>query len=492
MGAMQMNGHLNSIRSTILAAGLTWKQTTARNVASMKRGRLSFGPLCCLLLSGTGVPVAAQALEPADLRVTGDWQIQATVQFNQAKPGEGAKTVTETLAVSPAALLTIQGERHAWLPLFNPQAGGWSKGPALQGVKAQECATLHLLDPQSLTLRTGPEAAAPLLELGKDYAADLAWGTFGRLPGGRIQEGQTVFASYRHGELRIDSVILTPEGRILLRQGEPRSAAPMQPPLKNGERRLANIWLPGRVSKLSADHLFPISETAYPEPPPEHPAAAEKYLPKAMQKLRDGSPLRILAWGDSVTVGSYLPDPAHERWQEQFVARLRQRFPAARIELLTEAWGGRNTGSYLSEPPGSAHNYQQKVLDTKPDLIVSEFVNDAGLTPDQVETRYGKLLADFKRIGAEWIILTPHYVRPDWMGLTKERDIDDDPRPYVKGLRRFAARYQVALADAALRCGRLWRQGIPYSALMLNSINHPDARGMSLFADSLMALFPLQ
>jgi hypothetical protein len=35
----------------------------------------------------------------------------------------------------------------------------------------------------------------------------------------------------------------------------------------------------------------------------------------------------------------------------------------------------------------------------------------------------------------------------------------------------------------------LWRQGIPYNALMLNAINHPDARGMRLFADALMALF---
>ena len=458
----------------------------------MKFRSLPLGPLCLAMLFWTGVAAAGQAPNLAELRVTGDWQIQVTVRLDAAKPGGGVKTVTETLAVSPAALLTIKAERHASLPLFNAQAGGWSKGPALQGVRAQECATLHLLVPGSLTLRTGPEADAPLLELGKDYAADLAWGTFGRLAGGRIREGQAVFASYQCGELRIDSVILTPEGRILVRKGEPRSAAPLQPPLKEGERRLANIWLPGRVSKFSPDHLFPITETAYPEPPPEHPSAAEKLLPKTMQKIRDGRPLRILAWGDSVTVGTYLPDPARERWQEQFVTRLRQRFPTARIELLTEAWGGRNTGSYLAEPPGSVHNYQEKVLDTKPDLIVSEFVNDAGLTPEQVETRYGKLLADFTKIGAEWIILTPHYVRPDWMGLTKERDIDEDPRPYVKGLRRFAAQHQVALADAALRYGRLWRQGIPYSVLMLNSINHPDARGMSLFADSLMALFPSQ
>jgi len=191
-----------------------------------------------------------------------------------------------------------------------------------------------------------------------------------------------------------------------------------------------------------------------------------------------------------VTVGSFVPDFERQRWQEQFVARLRERFPRAKIELVTEAGGGRNTSSYLDEPPGSEHNYREKVLGAKPDLVVSEFVNDAGLSPEQVQERYGRLLGDFRGIGAEWIILTPHYVRPDWMGLAREREIDDDPRPYVAGLRRFAAARGVALADASLRWGRLWRQGIPYSTLMLNSINHPDARGMKLFADSLMALFP--
>jgi hypothetical protein len=125
----------------------------------------------------------------------------------------------------------------------------------------------------------------------------------------------------------------------------------------------------------------------------------------------------------------------------------------------------------------------------KPDLIISEFVNDAGLTPEQVEERYSGLLRDFREIGAEWIILTPHYVRPDWMNLTRERDIDEDPRPYVHGLRQFAAKHNVALADASLRYGRLWRQGIPYNTLMLNAINHPNARGMQLFADALIALF---
>lgn len=47
----------------------------------------------------------------------------------------------------------------------------------------------------------------------------------------------------------------------------------------------------------------------------------------------------------------------------------------------------------------------------------------------------------------------------------------------------------VGLADASLRWGPLWRQGIPYSTLLVNAINHPNAQGVKLFANALMALY---
>jgi len=416
---------------------------------------------------------------PADFKLAGDWDVKATVDGKSA-----------TLRVPPSELVTVTAEKHDSLPVFNPKAGGWVKGLQLRGVRAQETTTPFLLDKTSLVLRAGPEASAETFRVGEDYDADLAWGTVGRLAKGRIQERQPIYASYRHSLLRLDAVVQTSDGSIELRQGKPLSAAPLAPGITSGEKHLGNIWLPGHIAKLNEDHLFPILEAAYPEPAKPSPTAAERSAPKALQKLRSGERLRLLAWGDSVTVGTYVPDWQRNRWQDQFVARLKERFPKASIELVTEAWGGRNTGSYLAEPPGSEHNYREKVLGAKPDLIVSEFVNDAGLTPAQVEERYAKFLADFQGAGAEWIILTPHYVRPDWMGMSRERDVDNDPRPYVAGLRQFAAKHNVALGDAALRYGRIWRQGIPYTTVMLNSINHPDARGMKLFADALMELFP--
>ena len=246
----------------------------------------------------------------------------------------------------------------------------------------------------------------------------------------------------------------------------------------------------GNVASLDNDvNIYPLLEQAYPEQPPQSPCVAEKLLPKTYAKLVNGEKVRILAWGDSVTVGTFVPDPAKQRWQMQFLARLSAQFPKADIVLETEAWGGRNTNSYFAVLPGQEHNYKEKVLDRRPDLIISEFVNDGGFTREMTYKNYSRIRDDFKAVGAEWIILTPHYVRPDWMGLKSEKNVDNDPRVYVTAIREFAAENNIAVADASLRYGRLWRRGIPCSSLMMNAINHPNPFGMSLFADAIIALF---
>ncbi|MGZ4961052.1 MAG: SGNH/GDSL hydrolase family protein [Limisphaerales bacterium] len=424
----------------------------------------------------------------AELKLSGDWQVEVTA--TQPRFLRSAETLSANLTISPSAEREAQFERYDSLPIFQPTVPVWAgEGTVLRGLRTCETASDGMLVADSLRVYTNFDATPVALQAGKDYGADLRWSAIGRLSNGSIQAGQPVFASYRFYQSRLDAVVQTGKNNILIREGIPTNTTAMLPPLEKGDKLLATIWIPGRTTKLTAENVFPILETKYPEPPKSHPSQAELRIPKSLNKLRRGEPIRILAWGDSVTDAGYLPHPETDRWQAQFVTRLRARFPKARIELISEAWGGRTTGSYLAEPPGSLHNYKEKVLGAKPDLIVSEFVNDAGLSPAQVREVYGKLLTDFQSIGAEWIILTPHYVRPDWMGLTRLRDIDNDPRPYVAGLRQFAAENPVGLADASKRWGRLWRQGIPYTTLFINSINHPDARGMAMFADSLMELF---
>jgi lysophospholipase L1-like esterase len=358
------------------------------------------------------------------------------------------------------------------------------------GVRTQETTAIGQLVPESLQLRIRSDSKSILLRQNSDYEGDLEWGTLGRpQKEGILREGQPVFASYTYAKSRIDSLVLTAKDEILLRQGESHIAVPLPPRLNAGEELLVNLWIPGRLDKLTMDNLYPVLESRYPEPRKPEVPLATRQLPKTCKKLKEGEPVTILAWGDSVTDGSFLSNPSSERWQALFVHRLCEEFPRAKITLITEAWGGHNTSHYFAERPGAEHSYQEKVLAVKPDLIVSEFVNDAWLSPEQVDMQYGRILKDFRNIGAEWIILTPHYVLPDWMGLKSQKEIDDDPRGYVKGLRAFAMKNGLALADASKRWGRLWRQGIPYMTLMLNAINHPDPRGMGIFVDSLMELF---
>ncbi len=280
--------------------------------------------------------------------ISGDWDVLVSV------PGAGSQTVH----VPPPVMVRVTAEKYVAIPMFNPKAGGWVKGAQLLGVKAQETTSPQLLDTGSFTLRAGPESDAAIFTQGVDYEIDLSWGTFGRLADSRIQPDQAVFASYRHAQMRLDAVVLSADGRIVVRQGEPRAAAPVAPQVSAGERHLGNIYLPGFVTKLQPEHLFPILEQAYPEPPKSDNATVARLV----RLLNSGRTLRILAWGDSVTDGAYLPEKNTQRWQEQFVARLRERFPRANIELTTQAWGGRNTGSYLAEPAGSPHNYRETVL----------------------------------------------------------------------------------------------------------------------------------
>ncbi|MDA3926014.1 MAG: GDSL-type esterase/lipase family protein [Kiritimatiellae bacterium] len=445
-----------------------------KKYASVVFGILVLGTLSFAQKSGFDSRKPDKSAGHPVMVATGGWQVK--VIFGG---------VASVLTVDPPDIVTVMDEKYDTLAVFKGPV--WRRGTPLRGLKAEACSVADGLDERSLVVRSGLGKAAKPYVLDQDYKLEPHWAGFGRLEGGAIPADQSVYASYRYVMRRLDSVVLTAEKQLVLRKGMPHVATPRPPQLMAGETLAGNVWISGWMDSLQLVNLYPVLETAYPEQA-TGAAIAEQLLPKTLAKLRSGSPVKILAWGDSVTECGYLP--LEKRWQQQFVTRLRQRFPEAEIEMLSEGWGGRTTTAFRQEPVGSPRNYSEKVLALKPDLIISEFINDAYMNEAAVQDNYGVILKDFKAIGAEWIILTPHYARPDWMGLKAERDIDSDPRPYVKGLRLFGEKNQVAVADASLRWGRLWRQGVPYTTLLVNNINHPDERGMKIFADALMECFP--
>lgn len=433
---------------------------------------------CVLVLSAFFVAVAAaQSVPQIDLR--DEWRIRVVDGDRRAR-----------FEVDPPDYVKITDQEYKNLPIYNDDGPVFRRGFPLLGIRAMECTVRGALLTDSVVVKDKTGEDAKTYEVDKDYKID-DWGNFGRIEEGEIEGDQSIFISYDFVQMRLDSIVRTSEGKLELRKGDPHVSIPRLVRLQPGERRVANIWINGPIKHLTNDNLYPILASRYPVPIRTGPSVAERLLPKTVEKLREGKKFHVLAWGDSVTDGGFL---AHHsgRWQDQFVARLKRIYPDADIQLTTEAWPARNSFAYLNAPEDSPKSFQKNIIDVKPDLVIMEFVNDSYLSGVPLVEQYTKILETFKENEIEWIILTPNYVRPDWMALRGCKYSDQDPRLYVQTLREFGTENDVAIGDASKRYGHLWRQGLPYQPFLLNNINHPDVLGMTLFVDALMELFPLE
>lgn len=426
--------------------------------------------LSATLVSVALAAAAVNAETPASMAPDGRWGVKVAVDGKSA-----------TFQVDPPGRMEVKGERHSRLPPKDKKRT-WNKECQLLAIRVNGCTVAYAVIPESVSIKT---AAGRVLTRGRDYEVDAQWGAPERVEGGSVQKDEPILIDYSYLMRRIDSVVRGADGTLSLRKGKPHVVTPVPPELAPGETRLGNVLVDAETSGVSERNLYPVLDPVPPTPTPR--GTAPRLLPKTWAKLNRGETVTILAWGDSVTACGFLPNK--DKWQEQFVRRLRARFPKADIRLVSNGWGGRCSHSFCSVPETSPYNFDRKVAGVKADLVISEFVNDCGGGERVVRDWYPKFLEAFRKAGSEWVILTPHYVRPSWMGLKECRNSDDDPRPFVKAVRKFASDNGVALADASRRWGHLWREGIPFSTMYVNDINHPVALGMEFFADSLMALF---
>ena len=298
---------------------------------------------------------AKEGLMVPEVMITGPWEITVNgVKLNVTEP----------------RVVRVIDEAYDNLPVYRKtggwQGGGWNDGLALRGVAGIGCAQKMALDPYSVRLRL-PDGTE--MRRGIDFDYTEAWGTVGRLTGGRISETQNVLISYRYIPNRLDSVIMGADGKLRIENGVPRSYCPKLPALKDGETRLLNIFTDAQTDKLTEENIFIITETEFPA---ESARGQQTFIPNVMKKLKNGEHVKILAWGDSVTECDYLPP--EDRWQAQFLNRLKRAFPNADIELVSNGWGSHTIPSFLNEPEGSIHNYQKTVLGVKADLVPVLFV----------------------------------------------------------------------------------------------------------------------
>lgn len=389
------------------------------------------------------------------------------------------------LTLAPTDTVCVKNEKCEALPLFDPQHCGWNTHYGLKRIIKAHCWAEGALIPGSVTIK-GPRGI--VYDRGKDFEYNDNWACVGRLGSGRIGAETPVRISYTFCRARIDSIVLNADGSISVLQGKAHDVMPKIPMLKKGMKRLANIYLSRHDDCLRDGMIYPVLRTSFKKR--KDLCDVEKLLPQTMKKIRSGEPLKILAWGDSVTECVYLPEKQH--WQTLFYNALRKKYPAADIRLQSHGWGGRCAKTFLDEGADSPHNFGKYIENADADLIVSEFVNDAGLPQEAIKNSYNEVLKRLRAAGKEWLILTPHTILPSWMGTDWDdaHHRSDDPRFFVQFLRKFAEENGIALADGSAKYAELSELGIPYMSVMTNGINHPDLRGMKVFCKALIELFP--
>ena len=401
----------------------------------------------------------------------------------------GGKSVTvanaTTLPVAPAPVLSVKDEA---LKLSADKPAGWSKGTRLRACNARDVNASGSFVPGSLEIRK--TKGGDLLKEGEDYLVDSEWGHVGIGPKSSVTVNDTVFASYRYSQLRMDTVQVAADGKVSIKLGEPHVSSPAPPAADVGSTAIVHVLTNYRATEVTPDAIYPIVETAEQAVT----ASTSGRIPKTLAKLKAGQPVTIVCLGDSVTAGGNASKPEF-RYVDVFAAGLRECMPQAKIDVKNISAGGSNSRQWLHPEQfpyrglkGAANPARfEHVLEAKPDLVTIEFVNDAGFTPAQVEEGYSDILKRLEPLGSEVILITPHFTMLRMMGFKSQREAEK--RPYVLALREFATKHNVGLADASARWEHLAKEGLPYLTLLNNTINHPDDRGHRLFAEELWKCF---
>jgi lysophospholipase L1-like esterase len=401
--------------------------------------------------------------------------------------GNTTITVTRpaTLAVAPAPVISVTDEP---ITLSVDMPAGWAKGTRLQGCNARDVNAYMSFNPGSLVIRR--TKGGKLLKEDRDYLVDSEWGHTGLGLESRVAPSDTVWATYRYSLLRMDTIQVSPEGIASLKTGKPHISTPLPPVADAGCNAIAQLFINYRDKEVKTSQIYPILETVSQAVT----GSTRGLIPKTMAKLKAGGSVKIVCWGDSVTEGGNASRPEFS-YPDLFVNGLRERFPSARIELQNISADGSNSCQWLypEKFPYLDKSWQetgvtwQRIADATPDLVTLEFVNDADQTPTAMEEVYSDILRRIQDLGAELILISPHFTMLKMMGFSEMRE--PERRPYVLALREFAREHHIALADASARWEHLAKEGIPYLTLLDNTINHPDDRGHRLFAEELWTCF---
>ena len=196
-------------------------------------------------------------------------------------------------------------------------------------------------------------------------------------------------------------------------------------------------------------------------------ASQVAFLKGTRTKLHHGRPVKIVAFGDSITAGGNASRPALIFWR-RWADELQRKYPRARITAVNGATGGDTTVQGLQR-------LQSKVLAEKPDLVLIGFGmndNNVGSVPlPQFKQNLEEMVARIRaQTGAEIILFSAFPPNPRWkFGSHHMAD-------YAAATARVANETACAYADVFDNWQSLSARKKPED-LLGNNINHPNDFG---------------
>ena len=173
--------------------------------------------------------VLAVAMVPA-----GGWNVKVEAD------GRGG-----TFAIDPPDRIEVKGERHPCLPP-KTKTPFWAKECRFNAAYNPQFLAAWAVEPNSVAIF----ADGRKLERGRDYEIDEQWGGIHRPDASAVGGNVPISIDYAYRLRRLDSIVRTADGKLVLRKGVPHVVIPDPPALATGETRVGNVFVDAQTAAI--------------------------------------------------------------------------------------------------------------------------------------------------------------------------------------------------------------------------------------------------
>jgi lysophospholipase L1-like esterase len=379
----------------------------------------------------------------------------------------------KTINVPPVKVRVVIDEPVVFSPDFFGQQLGLLR--QCQANRLMRMGIAGVLVPGSTVVKSAAGAAGKVLIPNRDYTLSVDTGALRIPPGSAIKANGTVYASYRVEQRRADSLVENGKGAVTLITGSTVGWSPTPPAAAKGDRVLGAIYSSSKIGALTNADYFPVLNGPYDA----HAEAASNapLLRRTIEQLRSGKPLKIVFWGDSITLGSGSSSD-DKCFSSRVVKGLRTRYPAAKIAYTKSAVQGGTTGLRLP-------TFEKDVIAEKPDLVIVEYVNDMVAPGRATERNFHEVINRIRAAGSELLICIPNVPGPALIPVHGKNN--SGSAHYIEFLHKLhGPPDSVATVDIAARCEHLKQEGINPETFTVDGI-HPGDFGHKAYADQILA-----